>query len=120
MKQMWEQLNGPGARSQEWGPERWKSITGRKEVEDIMVPWCAEHFNQAAETTFARGKWEKELDILDEASRVEETLEGRYGGIERESGRVRQWLEGLKRKDGVEGMVELKTELGRLRNLLKR
>ena len=118
--QMWTKIKGPGAEPDNWGPEKWERVTGRKEVEDIMVPWCAEHFSQAAETPFAQGKWNDELDILKEGSRVDEILDGKYDGIENEPEEVRQWLEGMKRKEGVAGQVPLRTTFAAFQEFVQR
>ena len=101
------------------GTEKWEQVTGRKEVEDVMVPWCAEHFCQAAETPFAQGKWNDELDVLKEGSRVDELLDGKYDGIENEPEEVRQWLEGMKRKEGVEGQVPLRSTFAAFQEFVK-
>ena len=120
VQQMWREINEPGAEPGKWDTERWDRVTGRKEVENLLIPWCAEHFNQAEGTPFARGKWNDDLDILKDNSKVEDILEGKYEGIEDEEGEVKQWLEEMKRKKGVESTVPLRTDFSAFQGFIRK
>lgn len=104
---MWEAI-----KESEKEPEEWERVTGQREVEEIMVPWCAEHFSQAGKTPFASGKWEEVLDIFDENSEVRKILDGNYNEANNEPKWMKQWIMEMKRKQGVTGQVELRTTFG--------
>ena len=97
IEEMWEQL-----KVQEQAPEKWKRVIGRDKVEHIMIEWRALHFIQAAETPVDQGRWERRLNILDPANNLEEVFKGEYESPDLEVSECIEWLEGLKRKEGVE------------------
>jgi len=52
-------------------------VTGREEVEFLILPWCAKHFNQSEETPFIDWEWVDALNILREGNDAESILEGK-------------------------------------------
>ena len=77
--------------------ERCKKITGRNNVEAVLIKCCAKHFNQAAETPLAQGVWEEKLDIMDDNNKIEEILRGEYRGLGLDVQECTDWIEGMKR-----------------------
>ena len=105
IEDMWESIKGDGE-----SPKEWVTVTGREEVESLILPWCAKHFNQSEETPFTDGKWVGALNILEESNKVEAILEGRDIGIGTEHESCQKWIKELKKKPGVTGEVGLDIE----------
>ena len=64
--EMWECLK---ERREE--PEDWETVTGKDEVESLVIQWCRRHFGQAAETPLAIREWDRILDVTHKESQVQ-------------------------------------------------
>ena len=102
VKTMWDEIKGDGP-----VPEVWERVKDQKEAEALMTEWCKEHFSQASETPLTKGKWKKELDLLEDGDTVAKLLAGEYKNFEGQHKEVAQWLEECKRKGGVTNEVKL-------------
>ena len=115
VSEMWNIIKGGGTL-----PERWEKICGRQEVESVVLPWCEAHFHQASETPFAEGVWRKKLDILSNDG-IQEALEkGDLCETNEERVEIKQWIEELRVKEGVQGEVKLETTFEDFRKFARR
>ena len=79
-------------------PEEWETITGRENVQLLMIQWCRKHFNQAAETPLAGSKWERRLNIGDKGNIVSQMLEKGADGLDIDVQVCVDWINGLQKK----------------------
>ena len=78
--------------------EDWETITGREEVEEILIQWNRRHFSQASETPLAKGKWERDLDVNNKENKVCQILEGRTEDLDIDVLECVEWIESLKKR----------------------
>ena len=76
----------------------------------VVLPWCEAHYRQASETPFAEGVWRKKPDILSNDG-IQEALEkGDLCNTNEERVQLKQWIEELWVKEGVQGEVKLEIQ----------
>ena len=96
------------------------TLTGREKVESIILPCCTMHSNHLEEILFTKGDWVEKLYLINKTNKVERIITGENIGPITVPEEYKEWVESLKKKEGVLGEVGLDIEYGGFKEFAKK